>query len=129
MTIEDKLKNLILLRYEKMTIFTKAIGIPNSTFQSILNRGIMNANMSSIAKICSALHISIDHLVRGEIIPTSNLPEPEPIDIGQKLNTLCTEIRSRDQIRIDGAPASHEAAENAARLLESASAYIRNASE
>lgn len=54
---EDKLKQLILSRYSSAKSFAEENGIPYSTVRSILERGIMNANVENAIKICSALGI------------------------------------------------------------------------
>lgn len=54
MTVEDRLKDLIIKQYGTMKNFTDAIGIPNSTFANILRRGVGNANVLTIIKILSS---------------------------------------------------------------------------
>ena len=88
MRTEQKLHDLIISEYGAISTFTKNIGIPNSTFASIMQRGIMNSNMSSIFKICQALHISIDRLCEGEIISLSDMPKPGPLDIPKQIEKL-----------------------------------------
>ena len=129
MTIEQKLRELIVSRYDNVSIFTKAIGIPNSTFASIMQRGIMNSNISSVYKVCRALHISIDKLCEGEIINTSDLPEPEPVEIRTRVESLCTDLRTRDRITIDGEPLSDNRKNDIALLLNLLLTYVRTSSE
>ena len=54
---EEKLKQLILSRYSSVKYFAEENGMPYSTVRSILERGIMNANVENAIKICSALGI------------------------------------------------------------------------
>ena len=68
MTIEDKLKKLILSKYKSIREFTTTIDIPYSTLDTILKRGIRKSNVDNIIKICESLDISADALVNGEII-------------------------------------------------------------
>lgn len=126
MKTEQKLHDLIISEYGAISTFTKNIGIPNSTFASIMQRGIMNSNMSSIFKICQALHISIDQLCEGEIISMSDMPKPGPLDIPKQIEKLCLEIRSRDQVVVDGEPISEYTAETYAQLIELMATYTRN---
>lgn len=63
--LEDKLKELILLKYKSLNKFCEKINIPRSTLQSIFNRGINNANIDNIIKICNELSISVDRLADG----------------------------------------------------------------
>lgn len=78
MTIEEKLKELILIRYDSVREFGKIVDIPNSTLISIFKRGVDNASVSNIIKICKELKISVDELAEGRItpnIPTNNVGE------------------------------------------------------
>ena len=79
---EDKLKQLILSRYSSVKSFAEENGMPYSTVRSILERGIMNANVENAIKICSALGI------RPEIFsPLLGTPDshPEILTIYNKL--------------------------------------------
>lgn len=67
-TIEVKLKKLILERYKSVLNFTKAIGIPYSTIDSVFKRGINTVNITTIIRICQFLGISADGLGEGKII-------------------------------------------------------------
>ena len=81
MTVEERLKELIIEKYGTMKDFTDKIGIPNSTFANILRRGVQNANVLTIIKICQALCISTDDLAEGRIVPTSRIiPQPKRIE-------------------------------------------------
>ena len=70
---EDKLKQLILSRYSSVKSFAEENDMPYSTVRSILERGIMNANVENAIKICSALGI------RPEIFsPLLDTPDSHP---------------------------------------------------
>lgn len=89
MTIEEKLKEYILVKYKSIREFTLGAGIPYSTVDAILKRGVMNASIGNILKICSALNISADELANGNIVPVENKSEKidvEKILIDYKLN-------------------------------------------
>lgn len=73
MTIEERLKALILERYSSIREFTIQTDIPYSTLDSILKRGIDKAGIVTVVKICKALRISADKLAEGEIVSTTNL--------------------------------------------------------
>lgn len=70
-TVETQLKNLILSRYKSLLNFTKAANMPYSTVDSIFKRGIANANISNVLKVCAVLKISADKLAAGEIVSTN----------------------------------------------------------
>ena len=77
MTIEEKLKELIIERYDTVINFSKYVGIPNSSIAGILKRGVNNSTVDNIIKICNELHISADALADGKIVPTSQAKETE----------------------------------------------------
>lgn len=74
--ISKELENLILARYSSIRKFSIDTSIPYSTLSSIFRRGITNASMSNIIKICNALDISIDALTLGRIVKKNS-----PFDI------------------------------------------------
>lgn len=67
MSIEDKLKQLILSRYKSMAEFADECDIKYQTIMSILTRGVKNASVTNIIKICQTLGISTDELADGRI--------------------------------------------------------------
>ena len=94
MTIEEKLKNLIVERYGAVLYFSQKIGVSNSTVNSILTRGIHNASIDSIVKICKGLNISADALAQEQIIPTKW--EEENIELVTVLTNLRMRITAQD---------------------------------
>lgn len=68
MTIENKLKNLIISEYGSLLAFSKKTGIANSTLVSIISRGVDKASINKLLAICDALHISADELLAGRIV-------------------------------------------------------------
>lgn len=79
-TSEDLLRELILSKYKSIREFTNEIGMPYTTVDSLLKRGIKKASVDNVMKICSFLSISADALVDGRI---EALAEPS-----QKIDTL-----------------------------------------
>ena len=80
MTIEEKLKSYILEQYGTIYAFTKSIGMPNSTFASIVKNGVERSSIQNISKICKALGISTEEFINGNIVPAEE-PEKEDFDI------------------------------------------------
>lgn len=66
--IEQQLKELILSRYKSVREFAISANIPTSTFATILRRGIRNANIWTVFRICSTLSIDIDNLMDNKIV-------------------------------------------------------------
>lgn len=72
MKIEETLKSHIIERYGSVRAFAIKYDIPYTTVVTILHRGINNASLTSIMKICNALKISPDKLSEGKIVYTLN---------------------------------------------------------
>lgn len=84
---EERLKNLIIEKYGSVRQFSFKIGIPYTTVDSILKRGIDNSNVGNVIKICKALNISIDTLLdnkdvvsANDIVKDNNLVDNKPIN-------------------------------------------------
>ena len=107
MSIEDKLKDLILKRYHSIREFTIEIDLPYSTMTSIFNRGINNANLSNVIKICKTLGISADALADGEIIPVKKRPTSpinERIEVKEILSDTKDLLTHSGEMTLDGKP-------------------------
>lgn len=74
MTIEESLKEYILCNYKSLRNFvnTSGIDLPYSTIDGMLKRGIRNASIDNVLKICKALNISADELGNDRIIPNAD---------------------------------------------------------
>ena len=105
MTTEEKLKELILSRYQSIREFTIATDIAYSTFDTIMKRGIRNANVSNVIKICNALHISTDALADGEIVSATFVPNkgntPTPLQLENTIKDFKAYLLSHD-LTLDG---------------------------
>ena len=94
MTTEEKLKNLILSRYRSLAEFAEWCGIKYQTMVSIFSRGVSNANVTNIIKICQTLGISTDDLADGKIIFTSESRE-ELKTLEQMLSYIEIHVKER----------------------------------
>lgn len=108
MTIEEKLKKLILARYHSILEFSQIIDMPYSTITSIFRRGINNSSATNIIKICKALEISADELAEERITPFSEYNNGKPLisDTEQLASFIKHEIESSGKYSIDGIPLS-----------------------
>ena len=108
MTIEEKLKALILKRYHSIREFTIDIGIPYTTMDSIFRRGIGNSSVSNVIKICKALKISADALADGEIVPVRPIPHGTPIndriEVKEILDSTKEQLIHSGRVTLDGEP-------------------------
>lgn len=99
MTIENQLRELILLKYGSLREFTFNIGLPYSTLSTILKNGIMTANISNVVKICNALSIKIDELVEGRLV--ENTPGEKLLDVEKIFNQTKINIQYPN-VKING---------------------------
>ncbi|HFQ7765836.1 TPA: helix-turn-helix domain-containing protein [Clostridioides difficile] len=72
MTIEEKLKQLILDRYKSIRAFTKEIDTPYSTIDTMLKRGVGGTSITTVLKVCNALNIDADALIENELREKQN---------------------------------------------------------
>lgn len=99
MTIENQLRELILLKYGSLREFTFNIGLPYSTLSTILKNGIMTANISNVVKICNALSIKIDELVEDRLV--ENIPGEKLLDVEKIFNQTKINIQYPN-VKING---------------------------
>lgn len=107
MTTEEKLKELILKRYNSIREFTIAIDMPYTTMDSIFRRGIGNSSVSNIIKICKALGISADALADGDILPSKTravVPADNTLEVNEILDTAKDLLIHSGEITLDGSP-------------------------
>ena len=90
MTIEEQLKEYILDRYKSLRNFvnTSGIDVPYTTIDGIFKRGIYNASINNVLKLCKVLNISADELADGHIVPLTADPV---IEYAKKLSKLSPE--------------------------------------
>ena len=84
MDIESQLKAFILSRFSSVREFSQKIDMPYSTLDSIFKRGIANASITNIIRICEALSISADELAGGRIV--SRIPDSITPDESNLIN-------------------------------------------
>lgn len=110
MTIEEELKNLILTRYNSLREFTIDIDMAYSTMDSIIRRGIQNATLTNVFKICKALNISADALEQGKIVPIVtkntdlNMKKDNRKEITDIMNETKRQLLESNNLRLDGKP-------------------------
>ena len=121
MTTEEKLKELILKRYNSIREFTIAIDMPYTTMDSIFRRGIGNSSVSNIIKICKALNISADALADGEIAPS----KPHTItkvdgalEVTEILDSAKDLLTHSEKVTLDGSPITQSGIESIFDAME-----------
>ena len=108
LTIEEQLKMLILERYGNIVAFSKAVDIPNTTITSILKRGVLNASIDSVIRICKELGISADELANNRITPAPDAQTDAPQDFETVINHIRHNIGESRNFTIDGKPITND---------------------
>ena len=108
MNTEEKLKELILSEYKSVQSFAASAGVKYQTVMSILNRGVVNASVSNIIKICTCLGISADELADGKIVPSAHANAKRDVtDIEDVVNLAKLQIADR-KLTLNGKPLDEE---------------------
>ena len=109
MTIEEKLKDLILSKYKSVREFTIVIDMPYTTIDSIFRRGVGNSSVSNVIKICKALGISADELADGKIVSVQNHIIPGDLsEIKDILSDTKARLIHHDNLTFNGDPVSDD---------------------
>lgn len=74
MTVEEQLKDQILMQYRSVRAFTNAANIPYSTMDSIFKRGIANAGVGTVIKIFGTLGLDIESIRTGKLEKSKSAP-------------------------------------------------------
>lgn len=110
MTTEEKVKELILQRYRSIREFTQVINMSYSTMDSILKRGIENASITNVIKICKELGISADELADGRVVPINTVLQSRPrmTEVTEIIGFVRASIVECDNLTMDGKPLRKE---------------------
>lgn len=65
---ETRIKEIIIDRYGSVKKFCETIGMPWTTLDSILKRGIANSNITNVMKITKELKVDTESLASGIIL-------------------------------------------------------------
>lgn len=66
--IENKIKDMILEKYGSIRRFANKIQVPYTTIDTIFKRGLLNANVLTVIKICNELDIDINELANNKVV-------------------------------------------------------------
>ena len=123
--IENELKSLILSKYGTVKDFAPKCGLPYSTVDTILRRGINKASVSSVIAICKALNISADALASGRIAPPDTPSVSQLTDICAILDAARENIDLCRNLTLDGANLTRREAETLIDGLDIAVGIVR----
>lgn len=108
MTIEERLRRLILSRYPSTKDFAAEAGINYSTLLSVFKRGLDNTGISNIQKICRELGITMEGLCNDRIEFAEKAPD-HLATLREYQNRLLL-MMTETGLTLDGVPLSQEEA-------------------
>lgn len=118
MTSGELLKSYIKSRYRSIREFTIIADMKYTTLDSVFRRGVENSSLSTIGIVCKALGISIDALIDGKIVPSSQMANHGSSNVRDILNNASAQILECTNLTIDGAAVSPAHAKELAELLD-----------
>lgn len=101
MTIEEKLKQMIISEYGSLRQFTIKKNLAYTNVDSILRRGIKNATWTSVKNLCKALGISANELADEKIVPVSEPSEKKKTDLETMIILSRQNIQQHDDLTIN----------------------------
>ena len=128
MTIEEKLKKHIFTKHKSIREFVKCAGLPYSTVDGILKRGIANSSIGNVLKICKALQISADELANGKIVPISKQASRHVFftEIPEMLEYMRNHADEYSDLTVDGQPLNQVEWETMLNSLTLSVSFVRN---
>ena len=94
--LENEIKQIIVERYGTLAEFSRHSKIAYTTIDSMLKRGIKNANVLNVIKLCDALNISVDKLRHGLIEP-AKVEEVSQNEFFEEVKSFLKEDLSKQQ--------------------------------
>ena len=109
MTIEENLKKLMITNSGSMREFSKKIGMSQSTLATIMRRGVHNASVTNVIKICKELGISADALASDEIVFVGSQKKKKPTkELRDIYITYRLSLNQLDKYSLDGVEMTRE---------------------
>lgn len=113
-----QLKQMVKSRYGNVKKFAEASGLPRTTVQTFLQRGINSARFETVRIVCRTLGISIDSLIDGDIEMAGNVDRYGP-ELGAWLARVSL-ILETGKATIDGEKVDRSKAQDILCVLEAA---------
>lgn len=111
LTVEARIKEIARDRYGSVLQFTNAIGMPYTTFDSMIKRGINNSIVENVLKVCEGLSISPEALYHGRIEPmiyykssvkVEDNPTGDNVELFESIDSLKTKISQAEVVTARG---------------------------
>ncbi len=120
--LEDELKKMILEQYGNMAKFSEACGVKYTSLMGIFSRGIKNANVQNVIRICRCLGITADGVARGVI---EYSPRTTGLGSLRKEQNRLFNLMLENKIEIDGVILSDEELRLVDDMITAAADMIR----
>ena len=124
-TIEERLKALITARFGSLRKFCAESGLPYSTVYTILERGVANAGLQNVFKMCDALGISDDSLANGEIAEKDTVTSKTKVKADAIVKILKENLHQRFDLTIKGVPLTESEIQTLLDALEIAVGIVK----
>lgn len=120
MTIEERLKEYILVHYGTVKDFATKADLPYGTVDTILRRGIHKASVTNVIAMCKTLGISADELANDKIVSVNNYVHcrSKLTDLDEILRFTKLSLQEDSGITINGEPMTREESELLMDTLE-----------
>lgn len=130
MTVEEKLKELILSRYKSVREFAITADMPPTTVNTIFIRGVGNSSLVNIVRICKTLNISVDELANGNIVSKPIKKEDNStVEISSVVNEAKSRLSLSDHLTINGKEVDIEIADPIIDALDIGYEMVKRKSE
>lgn len=98
MPIEDTIKQEIIAQYKSLRAFTQAIGIPYSTIDTMLKKGVHGTSVQTVIKVCDFLKLDL-YAIAYEILHGTKMPPR--LEINTISNEAMEVARAYDKAKLN----------------------------
>lgn len=78
MTMEEQLRTIILYKFKSIREFANFCGLPNSTVDSVIKRGIIKSGVGTVIKIFDVLNLDMESIPSGQLTQKEAKKSPGP---------------------------------------------------
>ena len=125
LTVEERLRQLIFSRFKSLKQFCAESGLNYSTVYAILDRGVANAGLQNVFKMCDALGISADSLANGEIAEKDTVASKTKVKADAIVKILKENLHQRFELTIKGVPLTDDEIQTLLDALEIAVGIVK----
>lgn len=110
MTIEERLREYILVHYGTVKEFATKADLPYGTVDTILRRGIHKASVTNVIAMCKTLGISADELANDRIVAVSDYVHSRSklTDLDEIMRLTKLNLQEDSGLTINGEPMTKE---------------------